>query len=925
MRFGTYEDSYHNLPPLLEVMQARNPGTHMAILDEVNEYGENVLRRAFWSFGCMIEAFRNCIPLLCVDGTFMTGKYRGTILTAIGVDADSHVVPVVFAFVESENTSSWLWFLRHIKMCVVENRPNVCVLHDRHAGLLSAIQKLQEDVTQSVPWPDLYSRWCMRHFGANFYRQFRSKRLMDLFKKLCKQNQQRKFDAIWDQLDRLTTTHMEEVRKKPIVARQEEPEELEPIPNEAPSITRRRKRGRATKCFTEWVEFEPREKWSLLYDTDGSRYGVMTTNLAEVYNWVMKNTRPLPLVAILEGITRGTQKYLCKRYSMASLNLSKPSVKYSPAITQYMDEKSKKGGIHRVWPAGNRELLFEIRLRDKSGVGIGTTDITLECTLWPEYHACKCNCNKPYLLHRPCSHVLAASAKGGVDGNIFVSPYFRKESWEATWRGELRGWRAVCDFTRPPPGQANWVPDSNLLVDTKGRRQSRRIKNLMDEAEVKDRSRRMADQYDGQLIDKEIDRNHRSRRLSTGTFCNVLKMQGPDQYWRIDPRWVSRLRAAGLLTFARLVEPSRARSERIYIDAALLSALVDRWRPETHTFHLTVGEMVPTLQDVSYLLGLPIAGPTVGPTMEEWIVQRHLVAYLLWLFGWVMFTGTHADSVDKHFIHFAEQIAELPIAEIPQYSWGSAVLAATYAGLCDACVRNSKQSSLPGCPLLIMLWAHERFDIGRPQLDSYANYGLREMYRYSRKGLGLSYELVIVTTVQLTAEFVEHVHVESDTLLQRREARPPVVRPDDVASILRNFRAALLRRVSCRSAADVGASGSAHFPYMPTGDNVLNTPAWGLHITPRAPEQGHTQHTSFIEDFFSTDPPQGEVGMDYWHATPQVTQPTQETEAGQGPDVTPQQAARDRHPPDNLTYPTEQIRRRKKGGPSKRAKGTDRP
>ena len=291
-------------------------------------------------------------------------------------------------------------------------------------------------------------------------------------------------------MDRLTTTHMEEVRKKPIVARQEEPEGLEPIPNEAPSITRRRKRGRATKCFTEWVEFEPREKWSLLYDTDGSRYGVMTTNLAEVYNWVMKNTRPLPLVAILEGITRGTQKYLCKRYSMASLNLSKPSVKYSPAITQYMDEKSKKGGIHRVWPAGNRELLFEIRLRDKSGVGIGTTDITLECTLWPEYHACKCNCNKPYLLHRPCSHVLAASAKGGVDGNIFVSPYFRKESWEATWRGELRGWRAMCDFTRPPPGQANWVPDSNLLVDTKGRRQSRRIKNLMDEAEVKDRSRR---------------------------------------------------------------------------------------------------------------------------------------------------------------------------------------------------------------------------------------------------------------------------------------------------------------------------------------------------------------------------------------------------------------------------------------------------
>lgn len=80
----------------------------------------------------------------------------------------------------------------------------------------------------------------------------------------------------------------------------------------------------------------------MLYDTNGSRYGVMTTNLAKVYNWVMKNTRPLSLVAILEGITRGTQKYLFKRYAMASLNLSKTNVRYSPTITQYMKEKSKK-------------------------------------------------------------------------------------------------------------------------------------------------------------------------------------------------------------------------------------------------------------------------------------------------------------------------------------------------------------------------------------------------------------------------------------------------------------------------------------------------------------------------------------------------------------------------------------------------------
>jgi hypothetical protein len=49
------------------------------------------------------------------------------------------------------------------------------------------------------------------------------------------------------------------------------------------------------------------------------------------------------------------------------------------------------------------------------------------------------------------------------------------------------------------------------------------------------------------------------------------------------------------------------------LDRCLLAALADKWRPETHTFHLPCGEMAPTLQDVSYLLGLPIADEAVGP------------------------------------------------------------------------------------------------------------------------------------------------------------------------------------------------------------------------------------------------------------------------------------------------------------------------
>ncbi|KAK5784356.1 hypothetical protein PVK06_038879 [Gossypium arboreum] len=43
----------------------------------------------------------------------------------------------------------------------------------------------------------------------------------------------------------------------------------------------------------------------------------------------------------------------------------------------------------------------------------------------------------------------------------------------------------------------------------------------------------------------------------------------------------------------------------------LISALVERWRPETHTFHLSCGACTVTLEDVALQLGLPIDGSSV--------------------------------------------------------------------------------------------------------------------------------------------------------------------------------------------------------------------------------------------------------------------------------------------------------------------------
>ena len=53
-----------------------------------------------------------------------------------------------------------------------------------------------------------------------------------------------------------------------------------------------------------------------------------------------------------------------------------------------------------------------------------------------------------------------------------------------TWSGELRCWRALADFTQPPPNGPDWIPDPETQIIHWGRRKSRRIRNDMDAKEA---------------------------------------------------------------------------------------------------------------------------------------------------------------------------------------------------------------------------------------------------------------------------------------------------------------------------------------------------------------------------------------------------------------------------------------------------------
>ena len=83
--------------------------------------------------------------------------------------------------------------------------------------------------------------------------------------------------------------------------------------------------------------------------------------------------------------------------------------------------------------------------------------------------------------------MLAAVGKTKVP-MTFVSPYYKKEVVLNTRCGELRGWRAISDFTMAVhDSNSQCSPDPNKWVEARGHRKSRRIRNDMDASEASDK------------------------------------------------------------------------------------------------------------------------------------------------------------------------------------------------------------------------------------------------------------------------------------------------------------------------------------------------------------------------------------------------------------------------------------------------------
>lgn len=197
-----------------------------------------------------------------------------------------------------------------------------------------------------------------------------------------------------------------------------------------------------------------------------------------------------------------------------------------------------------------------------------------------------------------------------------------------------------------------------------------------------------------------------------------------------------------------------------FVNKIVVSAFVERWYPETNTFHMPFGEITITLDDVSCLLGIPVVSRVIyipyklilddavilvsvqlGVLVEdareelvhvrgtsvrlEWLrsifdnvddksnstqIECAAKAYLLFLLGCTLFVDKSSTRVSIAYLEYLKNLYE-----VQEYAWGTAALAHIYSHLGSATRVEVKQ--MIGYITLLEAWVYERFSYFIPNCN----------------------------------------------------------------------------------------------------------------------------------------------------------------------------------------------------------------
>ncbi|KAL4385418.1 hypothetical protein GQ457_15G009850 [Hibiscus cannabinus] len=264
-------------------------------------------------------------------------------------------------------------------------------------------------------------------------------------------------------------------------------------------------------------------------------------------------------------------------------------------------------------------------------------------------------------------------------------------------------------------------------------------------------------------------------------------------------------RITQFLNLAGFLNVSKIRQFKILPE--LICGLIERWRPETHTFHMPCGECTITLEDVVMQLGVPISGPPIiaqnkeaveitcyrylGKVPEKtdydgkrvkltWLKSAFQLdensterevdcaarAYILVLIGGILMPDKSSAMVHTQYLPF------LSLSwEAGGYSWGSAILAFLYREMCKAAKMSSVDgralnADIGGCMVLLQSWAWYRLPFLAPICPAPSEFPLATRWRQRKDRKALDHKVTLAVRMLIDmcceSEFIWRPYLHED-------------------------------------------------------------------------------------------------------------------------------------------------------------------
>ncbi|XP_073137804.1 uncharacterized protein [Henckelia pumila] len=257
--YGTEKDCYDKLRWYCRNVRETNPGSMAEYeIDALT----NKFKRLFICFNACASGFATgCKPMIFLDDTHIKNKYKGSILVAVGKDANDDLFTLAYSVVDAENDCNWEWFCINLRSVLLSQHisgfENFTFFSDRHSGIIKAVNLL---------FPGSHHAYCLRHLVDNFAKQVmrsyplhNKKHWSSVFKKAAYAPSHLEF-----------MQHINNISESMPLARKF-------ITNSEPEI---------------WANALFR----------GKRWGVMNNNMAKSWNNWVKPARYLPIVGMVDRI-----------------------------------------------------------------------------------------------------------------------------------------------------------------------------------------------------------------------------------------------------------------------------------------------------------------------------------------------------------------------------------------------------------------------------------------------------------------------------------------------------------------------------------------------------------------------------------------------------------------------------------------------